>query len=163
MEKMSLVTMIVQIIFDLAILGIMIFAAISDGKTKQVPWWAMWTTLGIAVLHTVFAFGHYGIKEGFIYIGTGVVMALIYLIMLLIFKGKGIGGADSKMTTFLSLYLGLWPSLIMIIVHYVAAIGYKGYMSLAKHKTIKSVRLMIFLSIGYVVAKIVEWIAIFAL
>ena len=155
---MSTITIILQALFDASMLGVMIFAAISDGKTKKVPWWAIWTSLGISVTHSVFVFGHFGFKEGILHVVTGVLMATIYLIMVLIFKGKGIGGADSKMTSILALYLGLIPTIVMMIVHYLAAIIYKVFMSKVKHKTIKSVRLMIFLGIGFVAAIITNWI-----
>lgn len=155
---MSTITIILQALFDAAMLTVLIFAAISDGKTKKVPWWSIWTSLGIAVVHTVFVFGHFGIKEGFLHLGTGVLMAAIYLIMVIAFKGNGIGGGDSKMTSIVALYLGLWPTVAMMVVHYIAVIIYKTYMSKVKHKTIKSVRLMIFLGIGFLAGIIIEWI-----
>lgn len=146
----------VELCFDIVVLAVLIFASIDDIKTRIVRPVFQLIILSIAVLHTIFAFGHYGWRIGITYIATGVLMFLIYIVMLLIFK-TGIGGADTKVTSSLALYLGVWPAIIMVLVHGIAGVGYAGFMEVTKKKHVKSVPLMIFLAIGFVAARGLYW------
>ena len=86
-------------------------------------------------------------------------MFAIYITLVLIFK-KGIGGADTKVSSMMAFYLGLWPSVIMVVGHFLSAIIYVVYEKLKNHKHIASVPLMVFIGIGYLVTLIVKWLTI---
>ena len=80
-------------------------------------------------------------------------------LMVLIFK-KGIGGADTKVSSMMALYLGLVPSVIMVVGHFVSAIIYVVYEKLKNHKYVASVPLMVFIGIGYLITIIIKWLSI---
>ncbi len=158
---------IISAIFDLAMGGILVFAAIDDVKTRIVKPWIQYTILGISVSHflfVLFADLFSGIAEITWWdwaelLFAGALMFTIYIALVLIFK-KGIGGADTKVSSMMAFYLGVWPSVIMVVGHFLSAIIYVVYEKLKNHKHIASVPLMVFIGIGYLVTLIVKWLTI---
>ena len=150
-------TQIVQLVLDILLFGVLVFSAIDDVKTRIVKPVFQWITLGLAIIEVVFAFGHYGWLASVIHIATGVGMFVIHIAMVLIFKA-GIGGADTKMTSMLSLYLGVWPAVIMVVTHSITGILYAAFGTMLTKKRIKSVPLMAFLLIGFTLGALSRWI-----
>lgn len=148
---------IIQAVFDIVMLAVLIFAAIGDVKTRIVSPVYQIIILGLAVLHTVFEFVFVGKSEGFNCLFSGLAMFALYLIMVTIFPGT-IGGADTKVTSCLTMYLGMWQTVGLMLYHAASALSYTVYMKLAKHKTIVSVPLMLYLAIGFTATKITWWI-----
>jgi leader peptidase (prepilin peptidase)/N-methyltransferase len=148
---------IVQLVFDFIVLAILGISSYSDVKTRKVQ-----PIYQIAL--AVCSVGHFitmSILEHQIlwnHLFTGLGVFTIYIAMVLIFK-TGIGGADTKMTSLLALYLGFRGTMIMMIAHCVVAILYTIFNKVVFKKTIKSIPLMPFLTAGYVISKIIIWLA----
>ncbi len=162
----NIVFYIIQAIFDVVVLGLICAAAKMDGKDRIVKPWTQWALLSTATLHFIFILvayftGYEGLAlwDVLNYPLSGVLMFTIYIVLVLIFK-KGIGGADTKVTSIMAFYLGLIPSVIMIIVHFLAAIAYVGFQWVKNKKYVASVPLMIYVGIGYVAALIAQWVAV---
>ena len=158
---------IISAIFDVAVAAILALAALNDAKTRIVRPSLQLSLFAIAVAHFIFVlgtayFGNLSIvkpMDAWMLPISGALMFAIYITMVLIFKA-GIGGADTKVTSTMALYLGLFPCLIMIISHFVAAIVYVVYEKVKNHRHIASVPLMVFIGIGYAVTLIVKWATI---
>lgn len=148
---------IIQIIFDLIVLGICIPASCVDIKTRKVPP-AYQIALGICSLAHFVVLSILEQSIQWNYLLTGLFVFAIYIAMVLIFK-TGIGGADTKMTSLLAFYLGFKESIIMMVSHGIFGIGYTLYRAFFKKEKIKSIPLMPFLTAGYVTAKIFYWVS----
>lgn len=162
----SLTFYIIQAIFDVIVLGLICAAAKTDGKERIVKPWTQWALLGASIAHFAFiltafltGFEDLALMDVLNYPISGIMMFTIYIVLVLVFK-KGIGGADTKVTSIMAFYLGLFPSVIMIIFHFLAAMVYVGYQWVKNKKRIASVPLMIYIGIGYIAALIFQWIAV---
>lgn len=146
---------IVQLIFDFLVLIIIGLASRVDIKTRKVPP-AYQASLAICSV------GHFLVTSimkqsvQWNYLLTGTFVFAIYIIMVLIFK-TGIGGADTKMTSLLALYLGFKETMAMMVAHCISAVVYTLYKLFFKKEKVKSVPLMPYLTIGYIVAKLFSW------
>lgn len=159
---------IIGAIFDLIIGGVLVFAAIDDAKTRIVKPSIQWTLLGVTLAHFLFvlivALTHscpdiVDLWSALELPLAGALMFIIYIVLVLVFK-SGIGGADTKVSSIMAFYLGLLPSVIMVVGHFVSAIVYVVYEKLAKHKHVASVPLMVFIGIGYLITLIIKWLTI---
>lgn len=153
---------IVRGILDLIVLAIMIYASIDDVKTRYVKPRFQISLLVIAVINLGFQFFAF---PGDIWghamscLLSGIGMFVLYITLVLVFK-SGIGGADTKVSSTMALYLGLSESIIMMLMHLVAALGYSAFSKAVMKKHVASVPLMIFILIGYVVARATFWIPV---
>lgn len=143
--------------FDIVALVVLVLASVSDIKTRIVPPVYQYLLAAIAVLHTVYLFALGRTDEVMISIGTGLMVFIIYIVLFLIFK-SGIGGADTKVTSIMALYLGFGQTIYFILAHAVAAISYALYKRVFKKQIVKSVPLMPYLVIGFIVARVIWWI-----
>lgn len=158
---------IIEAIFDLLVGCVITFAAIDDAKTRIVKTKIQLTLLGIAVAHFLFvlvvaltnSLDIVNLWSALELPAAGVLMFAIYITLVLIFK-TGIGGADTKVSSIMALYLGLFPSIIMVVGHFVSAIFYVVYQKVKNHKHIASVPLMVFIGIGYLITLIIKWLTI---
>lgn len=154
-------------LFDLAVGGVILFAALDDAKTRIVRPSIQWSLLGLAVAHFLFTLGValWGDLEFVSLWGalqlplSGILMFAIYITLVLVFK-TGIGGADTKVSSIMALYLGLIPAIIMIVGHFVSAMAYVIYEKIKNHRNIASVPLMVFIGIGYLITLGVKWCVI---
>lgn len=159
---------IISAIFDLIVAGLILFAALDDGKTRIVRPSIQWGLLGAATAHFLFMLytAYWGNLESvkpwdaWQLLLSGVLMFVIYITLVLVFK-TGIGGADTKVSSIMALYLGLVPAIIMVVGHFASAIIYVVYEKIRHHKHIASVPLMVFIGIGYLITLAVKWIAYF--
>ena len=160
---------IISAIFDVIVGALIAFAAFDDGKTRIVRPSIQWALLGTATAHFLFMLytAYWGnIPELVIpwdaweLLVSGVLMFTIYITLVLVFK-TGIGGADTKVSSIMALYLGILPSIIMVVGHFVSAIVYVVYEKIRHHKHIASVPLMVFIGIGYIIALAIKWITFF--
>lgn len=159
---------IISAIFDLIVAGLILFAALDDGKTRIVRPSIQWGLLGTATAHFLFMLytAYWGNLESvkpwdaWQLLLSGVLMFVIYITLVLVFK-TGIGGADTKVSSIMALYLGLVPAIIMVVGHFASAIIYVVYEKIRHHKHIASVPLMVFIGIGYLITLAVKWIAYF--
>jgi Flp pilus assembly protein protease CpaA len=146
---------IAKLIFDVLVLVILVLASVSDIKTRLVPTKYQYALLACSVAHV--AYVGFIEKNSVLMLNcilSGVFVFAIYIAMVLIFK-TGIGGADTKVTSLMALFLGWQQTICFVIAHCITALAYTGYMSVAKKKKIKSVPLMPFLVAGYVITKII--------
>ena len=160
---------IIQACFDLAVLGIMIATAIQDWKTKIVNPKLQWSLFAVSCSYATYVLiagsttGDPGIINGFPWTGiwlivSGILMFTIHCAIAKFSGGKGIGGADAKVTSIMAMYLGLIQAVIMTVVHSISALIYKFYRYARYKETVVSVRLMPFILIGYIAVKTVWWI-----
>ncbi len=164
----QLVFNIISAIFDLVVLGIIFFAAKDDAKTRIVRPSIQLSLLGVAIAHFLFVLGTalWGNLESVVLWDalelplSGILMFAIYITLVLVFK-TGIGGADTKVSSIMSMYLGLLPAVIMVVGHFVSAIVYVVYEKVKHNKHIASVPLMVFIGIGYLLTLIIKWSALF--
>jgi len=157
---MEIAKIVIQAVMDAAMIVIMVLAALEDAKTGIVHPRYQIMIFALAVLHLPYAFIFEGWVSGVMHIAAGILLWGVQLLIFAIFK-SGVGGADFKVSGSLALYLSLIPGLVMVLSHGLAAIGYALYMRFIKHKHKESVRLMPFLLIGFVIARIVGWIMMF--
>lgn len=159
---------IISIIFDLVVGGLILFAALDDGKTRIVRPSIQWGLLGVAVAHFLFMLftAYFGGLDSvqpwdaWQLPLSGVLMFAIYITLVLVFK-TGIGGADTKVSSIMALYLGLVNSIIMVVGHFVSAIVYVVYEKIRHNKHIASVPLMVFIFIGYIITLAFKWVTFF--
>lgn len=158
---------IIEAIFDFIIGGVLVFAAIDDAKTRIVKPSIQWTLLGVTLAHFLFvlivalthSYPDINLWSALELPLAGALMFIVYIVLVLVFK-SGIGGADTKVSSIMAFYLGLVPSVIMVVGHFVSAIVYVVYEKLAKHKHVASVPLMVFIGIGYLITLIIKWLII---
>lgn len=156
---------IISIIFDVIVAGFILFAALDDGKTRIVRPSIQWGLLATATAHFLFMLyvAYWGNIESiqpwnaWQLLIAGVLMFAIYITLVLVFK-TGIGGADTKVSSIMAFYLGLVPSVIMVVGHFASAIIYVVYKKIRYNKYIASVPLMVFIGIGYLITLAIKWI-----
>lgn len=159
--------LIISLVFDLIVAGLISWAAFRDAKTRIVSPTIQLSLLGTALAHFGFMlwvgiagyFDTINVWSALKLLFAGILMFTIYITLVLIFK-TGIGGADTKVTSIMALYLGLGGALVMIVGHFVSAIAYVIFEKVAHKKHVASVPLMVFILIGYIAALAVEWIPI---
>lgn len=160
---------IISVIFDVIIAALIGFAAFDDGKTRIVRPGIQWALLGTATAHFLFMLytAYWGNLPELVtpwdaweLLVSGILMFTIYITLVLVFK-TGIGGADTKVSSIMAFYLGLIPSIIMVVGHFASAIIYVVYEKVRHHKHIASVPLMVFIGIGYIITLAYKWIAFF--
>lgn len=157
---MALPLIIIQACMDIAMLVVMTFAAIADAKSGVVKPIYQILIFALAVLHLIPVFIWEGWLSGVLHIAAGLLLWIIQWALVAIFK-SGISGADFKISGSLALYLSLLPGLIMVLAHGLSALGYVLFHRIKNHKRIASVRLIPFLMVGFVVARIFAWIIAF--
>lgn len=156
---------IISAIFDLVVLGIIFFAAKDDAKTRIVRPSIQLTLLGVSVAHFLFVLGtalwgnleSVALRDAITLPLSGLLMFAIYITLVLVFK-TGIGGADTKVSSIMAMYLGLFPAVIMVVGHFLAAMIYVVYEKVRYNKHIASVPLMVFIGIGYAITLIIKWL-----
>lgn len=161
--------LIISAIFDIIVAMLIAFAAFDDGKTRIVRPSIQWALLGTATAHFLFMLytAYWGNIPAYVtpwsaweLLVAGVLMFTIYITLVLVFK-TGIGGADTKVSSIMALYLGIFPSIIMVVGHFVSAIAYVVYEKVRHHKHIASVPLMVFIGIGYLITLAIKWVTMF--
>ena len=158
---------IISAVFDLLVGGIILFAALDDAKTRIVRPSIQWSLLGVSVAHFLFVLwtAYFGNLPEVVPFDawelplSGALMFAIYITLVLVFK-SGIGGADTKVSSIMAMYLGLVPAIIMVVGHFVSAIAYVVFEKVKNHKHIASVPLMVFIGIGYILTLIIKWSAL---
>lgn len=159
---------IISVVFDLIVAALIAFAAFDDGKTRIVRPSIQWALLGTATAHFLFMlYTAYWENldsvrpwDAWELLISGILMFAIYITLVLVFK-TGIGGADTKVSSIMAFYLGLVPSIIMVVGHFVSAIVYVVYEKIRHNKHIASVPLMVFIGIGYLITLAIKWSAFF--
>lgn len=155
-----MISTIFTIILDIAVLVILLMASKEDIKTRIVPpkyQIALAVCSGLHLLLKVFIEQDY--KGAINCLLTGIGLFAIYIIFVLVGKG-GIGGADTKVTSLLALYLGLGQTVILMLTHCIAAIVYTIFRFVKDKIQTKSVPLMPYLAIGYAAARIFYWVTV---
>ena len=151
---------ILSIILDIAVMVILLFASKEDVKTRIVPPKIQIALAVCSVLNLLNKFFIIkDVKDAVNCLITGIGLFLIYIIFVLVGKG-GIGGADTKVSSLLALFLGLKQTIILMLTHCIVAIIYTAYRFIKHKEQLKSVPLMPFLAIGFFVARLVYWITI---
>ena len=149
-----MINLILQIVFDICVLGVCIGASISDIKTRKVPV-VYQVLLGICSLSKFIVFSVLEHKVQWNCLLTGLFVFAIYIGMVLLFK-SGIGGADTKMTSLMAFYLGFKSTMIMMVSHGVIGVAYVIYKMLVKYEKVQSIPLMPFLTAGFLIAAVVN-------
>lgn len=156
-------SLIVQSVFDLVILIILLFASKADIKTRIVPP-KYQIALGItSLLHLIII---PILEKDFMlflnYLLTGLFVFALYIGAFLI-KIGGIGGADTKVTSIMASFLGWKQTICFIVSHSVVAVVLSLYMFFKFKFRTKSVPLMPFLAIGFLITKAIFWAGQFGL
>lgn len=87
-----------------------------------------------------------------VHISTGVLMFAVYFVMLMISKGQGIGGGDVKIMVIVAVFLGWFGTILFVIIQALAVFVYWLYEK-AKRNNPKSVPLMVYIYIAFIVVK----------
>lgn len=156
-------SLIVQSIFDLVIFVILLFASKADLKTRIVPPKCQ-IALGItSLLHmVVIPILEKDLMLFLNYLLTGLFVFALYIGAFLIKKG-GIGGADTKVTSIMASFLGWKQTICFIVSHSLVAVVLSFVMIAKNGIKIKSVPLMPFLAIGFLITKALFWAGQFGL
>lgn len=160
----NVVVNIIQACFDTLMLTLLLLSAFSDAKTRTISGKLQLSMLVVSVAHLIFEFIAYPNDlwgHPLSCLITGSFIFIMYIVMVLIMKDKTqIGGADTKISSIMGLYLGLDQMVCSVIVHTLTALCYAGYNRYIKKKIVKSVPLMVYMTIGFVVTKIIYWIVV---
>lgn len=155
---MTTTTLIIESIFNLIVLGILVAASVTDIKERKVPPLYQYMLLGTSVTHLlVVLFIEHNWQMALNCLLTGIFTFSLYIILVLIFKA-GIGGADTKVTSLMALFLGWKQTLCFIIAHAVVALFYSVFQLRTKGIRVKSVPLMPFLAAGFIITKAIVYL-----
>jgi Flp pilus assembly protein protease CpaA len=155
-----MINIISTIILDIAILVILLLASNQDIKTRIVPPKYQIALAVCSVANLIVKF--FIVKDtssALSCLFTGVGLFVIYILFVLIGKG-GIGGADTKVSSLMALYLGFQQTILFMIAHCVVALIYTLYRFIKHKEQIKSIPLMPFLAAGFVIVRIIYWISV---
>lgn len=87
------------------------------------------------------------------HIGAGLLMFAVYFIMLMVSKGQGIGGGDVKIMVIVAAFLGWFSTILFVIIQSLTVFVYWLYTKAAKKNNIKSVPLMVYIYIAFIIVK----------
>lgn len=87
------------------------------------------------------------------HIGAGLLMFSVYFIMLMVSKGQGIGGGDVKIMVIVAAFLGWFSTILFVIIQSLTVFVYWLYTKAAKKNNIKSVPLMVYIYIAFIIVK----------
>lgn len=142
----------VTLALDVALLVLLFLASIEDLRTRLIPpkYQIAFLIVAVARVVTHIIVGDFSSMRSCLIAGVGVFA--LYIITFAIFR-KGVGGADTKITSTLALYLGVWQTFELMIAHTVFGILYVAANAVKKRKMVTSLPLMPIITAAYILTR----------
>ena len=144
---------VLQVILNAAMLLILSKSAYEDIKSRELKASTVYITAGLTALQLILKATSCQWLSLISCIITGLFMLLVYFICIIVGGTNGVGGGDIKIMVLISAFLGWESTIVLVIAHALAAAIYWLYERIINKKKIKSVPLMVYIFIGYVITK----------